>query len=80
MMFSIKQILYKNLQFWHSTLILKCHKTFRIQHSCNPVLENEMACIYQALKLPNTGTFMPIAVFFASAFNLVARKIGLVFL
>lgn len=25
-------------------------------------------------------TFMPIAVFFASAFNLVARKIGLVFL
>ena len=36
--------------------------------------------IYQILKLANTGTFMPIAVFFASAFNLVARKIGLVFL
>ena len=36
--------------------------------------------IYQILKLSNIGTFMPIAVFFASAFNLVARKIGLVFL
>lgn len=51
-----------------------------MKHLCNPGLESKMTCIYENLKLSNTGTFMPIAVFFASAFNLVARKIGLVFL
>lgn len=44
------------------------------------ILEMKWQAIYQILKLSNIGTFMPIAVFFASAFNLVARKIGLVFL